>query len=251
MILQTHDLSFFWKEFLWWWCFSEYVSLSANTWYVKLRKIKDTDYVLGWKSQGVYMSELKPLYTAFLHSIKLFGYRMGVKFDKDPLAVEQNNYLTKVVNAYIVYDLNVWPLNPSSIFKLKNCLFGAANIVKNNDKEKWVWSGYGIAFDGISSWNFGNDFARNVIIFGFDNSSLSDTDNHRNNFLVLGEGPNYGMNESFVSPDKKFSINFTKTRTKFCLSLHYNHDNSYLLVNGQEIFKIKTANKNVNIPTQF
>ena len=110
---------------------------------------------------------------------------MGVKFDKDPLAVEQNNYLTKVVNAYIVYDLDAWPLNPSSIFKLKNCLFGAANIVKNNDKEKWVWSGSGIAFDGISSWNFGNDFARNVIIFGVDNSSLSDTDNHVDNIVIL------------------------------------------------------------------
>ena len=30
----------------------------------------------------------KPLHTAFLHSIKLSGYTMGVQFDKDPLAVE-------------------------------------------------------------------------------------------------------------------------------------------------------------------
>ena len=30
---------------------------------------------------------LKPLYTAFLHGIKLPGYRMRIKFDKDPLAV--------------------------------------------------------------------------------------------------------------------------------------------------------------------
>ena len=34
---------------------------------------------------------------------------MGIRFYKDPLAVEQNNYLTKMVNVYIVYDLDAWP----------------------------------------------------------------------------------------------------------------------------------------------
>ena len=43
-----------------------------------------------------------PLYTAFLHSITLFGYKVGIKFDKDHLAVGKNNYATKIVNAYIV-----------------------------------------------------------------------------------------------------------------------------------------------------
>ena len=33
--------------------------------------------------------------------------------------------------------------------------------------------------------------------------------------------------------------------------MHYNVDNSYLFVNGKEIFKFKTDNKNVNFPTQF
>ena len=36
--------------------------------------------------------------------------------------------------------------------------------------------------------------------------------------------------------------------------LHYNADNSYnsyLFVNGNEIFKFKTDNKNVKLPTQF
>ena len=30
---------------------------------------------------------------------------MGIEFDKDPLAVEQSNYLTKIVNVYIAYEL--------------------------------------------------------------------------------------------------------------------------------------------------
>ena len=73
---------------------------------------------------------------------------MGTKFDRDPLAEEQNNYATNIVNAYIVYDLDAWPRNPTNNFKCKNYVFGATNIVKTSDKEKWVYSGYGIVFDG-------------------------------------------------------------------------------------------------------
>ena len=47
------------------------------------------------------------------------------------------------------------------------------------------------------------------------------------------------------------SINFSKANTKFCLSLYYNGDNSYLLANGKEFFKFKANNKNFNFPTQF
>ena len=50
---------------------------------------------------------------------------------------------------------------------------------------------------------------------------------------------------------KKCDINFIKAKTKFCLSLHYNSDNSYLFLNGKEIYEFKTGNKNVNFPSQF
>ena len=36
-----------------------------------------------------------------------------------------------------------------------------------------------------------------------------------------------------------YSINFTVTKKKLCLSLHYNGGNSYLFVNGTEICKFK------------
>ena len=130
-------------------------------------------------------------------------------------------------------------------------MFDANIIVKSCDKENWVYSGYGIPFDGKSTWSFGNDYAKNVVIFGVDNSSSSDADNRKNNFLLLGEGPIYGINKSFGSPEKKFSINFSKAKTKFCMSLHYNGDNSYLLLNGNGIFKFKANNGSVNFPTQL
>ena len=50
---------------------------------------------------------------------------------------------------------------------------------------------------------------------------------------------------------KKINIKFSKAKTKFCLSLHYNSDNSYLFVNGKEVCKFKSSNKNNNFPSQF
>ena len=46
---------------------------------------------------------------------------------------------------------------------LKNYLIGATDILKHNHKSKYVHRGYGMAFDG--SRGFGDDFARNVVVF--------------------------------------------------------------------------------------
>ena len=42
-----------------------------------------------------------------------------------------------------------------------------------------------------------------------------------------------------------YSINFTVTNKKFCLSLHYNGANSYLFVNGTEIYKFKAKDSEI------
>ena len=42
-----------------------------------------------------------------------------------------------------------------------------------------------------------------------------------------------------------YSINFTVTRKKFCLSLHYNGANTYLFVNGTEIYKFKAKDSEI------
>ena len=66
-----------------------------------------------------------------------------------------------------------------------------------------------------------------------------------------GEGWTYSINRSFCSSEKKFSISFSKVNIKFCLSLHYNGDNSYLFVTRKELFRFKGDNKNVNFAAQF
>ena len=68
-------------------------------------------------------------------------------------------------------------------------------------------------------------------------SSSIHINNKEKDTLVLGSGLTQGS-ESTLTAEKLYSINFTVTK-KSCLSLHYNGANSYLFVNGTEIYKFK------------
>ena len=69
-------------------------------------------------------------------------------------------------------------------------------------------------------------------------------DNKKNDILVLGIGPTQGL-EHILTAEKMYLINFTMTKTKFCLSLHYNGANIYLFVNGTEIQKFKVKDSEI------
>ena len=116
---------------------------------------------------------------------------------------------------------------------LKNCLFGAVTLTKDTtDIEKYGYSGYGIGFDRRSSFSFSvGGFGQNIIIFGVGMNLSTKIDNRKKYILILGNGPTQGL-EHTLSAEKMYSINFTLTKKKFCLSLHYNGANSYLFVNG-------------------
>ena len=55
-------------------------------------------------------------------------------------------------------------------------MFGTIKLVKNAIKSKFTYNGRGTVFNREGSWSFDNNFARNVVIFGVDNNSSSDTD---------------------------------------------------------------------------
>ena len=63
-------------------------------------------------------------------------------------------------------------------------------------------------------------------------------DNKKKYILILGKGPTQGL-EHTLTAEKMYSINVTVRTKKFCFSLHYNGPNSYLFVNGTEIYKFK------------
>ena len=84
----------------------------------------------------------------------------------------------------------------------------------------------------------GGGFGQKVLIFGVDMSSSTHIDNKKKDILILGKGLTQGL-EHTLTAEKIYSINFTVTKKKFCLSLYYNGVNSYLFVNGTEIYKFK------------
>ena len=60
----------------------------------------------------------------------------------------------------------------------------------------------------------------------------------KKDILVLEKRPAQAFEHTLIA-DKLYNINFTVSGKNFCLSLHYNGDNSYLFVNGAEQFKFK------------
>ena len=73
-----------------------------------------------------------------------------------------------MINIYIVYGLDNWPLSPCNNFVIKNILFGVFKSKKNTIKSKLFYNGSGVAFDGVENWNIDDGFASNVLIFGLD-----------------------------------------------------------------------------------
>ena len=54
---------------------------------LELKEDKSTDYLIDWKPKGVYAFRITPLYTAFLHNIKLSWCRARIQFDNSVLVV--------------------------------------------------------------------------------------------------------------------------------------------------------------------
>ena len=73
---------------------------------------------------------------------------------------------------------------------------------KNSDKENWVYNDYGIIFDGVGSWNFGNG---------------SHTYNCKNAFQSYLKVQILILMKALRKPEINYSINFSKAKTRFYL----------------------------------
>ena len=56
----------------------------------ELKKDKNINYAIGWKSKVLFNSKLLPLHGAYLPNITHFWYKIGIQFYDTPLVVEQN-----------------------------------------------------------------------------------------------------------------------------------------------------------------
>ena len=75
-------------------------------------------------------------------------------------------------------------------------------------------------------------------------SSSAHIDNKKKDILVLEKGPRQGLKHTLTA-EKMCSIIFTVTKKKFCLRFHYSGANSYLFVNGTEIYKFKAKDSEI------
>ena len=206
--------------------------------YFKLNSVANiADYVLSWKSKGISNESMRPPTTSdncLNPELNYYGTKTRVKFTKSCL--KQSSHIVthkKIEHIYIFYELGA------------SSSYVSVTSTKNADIEKYKYSGYGIGFDRRSSYSFpSGGFGQNVLIFGAYISSSIRIDNKGKDMLVLGKGPTQGL-ESTLTAEKMYSINFTVTKKKFCLSLHYNEANSYLFVNGTEIIKFKAKDSNI------
>ena len=82
-------------------------------------------------------------------------------------------------------------------------------------------------------------------------------DNKNKDILIDGRGSKQGSNDTTLTVEAKYTINFTQSWKKFVLSLHWS--NNFLFVNATKLYQFKAQDSDVkdyalslgNIPKEF
>ena len=69
---------------------------------------------------------------------------------------------------------------------------------------------------------------KNVIIYGADMNSSAYIHYKNKDILILGKRTRDGLDDTTLTAEAKYPINFTQPRKRFVISLHYNRSNSFL-----------------------
>ena len=85
--------------------------------------------------------------------------------------------------------------------------------------------------------------------YGADVSSSVNVDNENKDILILGEGPKQGLDDTTLTADAKYLINFTQPNKRFVLSLQYNESNSFLLANATKMYQLKAKTSEIRLCT--
>ena len=133
-------------------------------------KTDSSCHISSWTSKGLSNESIKPPSAPnnFLTpSLNYLGTKIRVKFSGSCLKQDKITYTHgKIVNIYIVYEINKKDNTVISDPSLENCLFGAVTLTKKGDTDKYGYSGYGIGFDRKGRFSFpGGGYGQNAIIF--------------------------------------------------------------------------------------
>ena len=144
-------------------------------------------------------------------SLNYLDTKIRIKFSGSCLKQDKITYTReKIVDIYIVYEINKKDNTIISNPTLQNCLFDAITLTKNVTIDRYGNSGYGIGFDRKGSFLYsGGRYGQNVLISGVDMSFSAHIDNKKKDILVLGWGPTQGL-EHTLTAEKMYSINFAE-----------------------------------------
>ena len=173
--------------------------------------------ITNWKSTGVLnisdcygmkgVKDTKNEMPILKNDEKMYVFLKGSHFQQNYVLTTSNDHVINdnVINIYIVYKLD--PIATSrDTTTIQNALFGAMQITKNADINKYKYKGYGICFDGRKEFahvrkrgNFNDTTtARNVIIFGVDMSFSKHANNKRNKIYVMGKDYVQKINDTTI-----------------------------------------------------
>ena len=103
-------------------------------------------------------------------------------------------------------------------------------------QDKCLYSIYGIGFDSRSEFSLpDSSVSKNVITFWHDMSSSVHTDNKKKQRLE----------DTTLTTEVQYSINFLGSNRTFCLSLHYSRINIFLFVNATKIYQFKAKTSKI------
>ena len=122
----------------------------------KYFKTDSSYYILSWTSKALFNEDITPFFAPhnFLTpSLNYIGTKIRVKFNGSCLKQDNVTYThEKIVNIYIVYEINRKDNTIISDPTLENCLFRAVTLTKHVNIDGY--SGYGIGFDRKGSFHF-------------------------------------------------------------------------------------------------
>ena len=76
-------------------------------------------------------------------------------------------------------------------------------------------------------------------------SSSVHIDNKKKDILIIGKGPTQGLDDTTLTAEAQYSINFPRSNRKFCLSQHDNGSNRFLFVNATKIYQFKVKDSKI------
>ena len=119
-----------------------------------------------------------------------------------------------------VYKLDKWSRDLNSNFTLTDCLFGGVKLAKNSEPDKYLYSAYGIGFNSRSVFSLTDDnVGKYVIIFGTHMNSSVHNDNKNKYILILDKDPMQGLDNTTLTGEAKYSINFSRSNILYLLML--------------------------------